>query len=79
MPDDIGRVAASVEIAKQTFKIARQSILVGIGLSTLLMAAFSTGKFTPLTGALIQEVVDVIVIFNALRAHLIKPSAIGQD
>lgn len=72
MLDDIGRVAAAVTIAKRTFKIARQSILVGIGLSIILMAAFATGKFPPLAGAVIQEVVDVVVIFNALRAHMIK-------
>lgn len=69
MPDDLGRVAVATSIAKRTFRIARQSILVGIGLSLLLMAAFATGKFSPLTGAIIQEGVDVIVIINALRAH----------
>ena len=29
-------------------------------------------KFNPLTGAILQEVVDVVVILNALRAHLDK-------
>ncbi len=72
MLDDVSRVAAAVTIAKRTFKIARQSILVGIGLSVILMAAFATGRFTPLAGAIIQEVVDVVVIFYALRAHAIK-------
>ncbi len=71
MLDDLSRVAAALEIAKQTFKIARQSILVGIGLSLGMMAVFATGKFPPLTGAILQEVVDVVVIFNALRAHTI--------
>jgi heavy metal translocating P-type ATPase len=71
MLDDISRVATALTIAKRTFKIARQSILVGIGLSVLLMAVFATGKFPPLAGAIIQEVVDIVVIFNALRAHLI--------
>ncbi|MEO7364443.1 MAG: heavy metal translocating P-type ATPase [Candidatus Saccharimonadales bacterium] len=70
MTDDLGRVATAVSIAQRTFKIARQSILIGIGLSFVLMAAFATGKFSPLTGAILQEVVDVVVIFNALRAHL---------
>ncbi|HMH31040.1 MAG TPA: heavy metal translocating P-type ATPase, partial [Methylomirabilota bacterium] len=74
MLDDLSRVATGVEIAKRTFGIARQSILVGIGLSLILMLVFSTGKFSALSGAIIQEVVDVIVIFNALRAHLINPS-----
>ncbi|GAC1499256.1 MAG: heavy metal translocating P-type ATPase [Candidatus Saccharimonadales bacterium] len=71
MLDDLGRVAAAMDIAKQTFKIAKQSILVGIGLSVALMLIFATGKFPPLAGAIVQEFVDVIVIFNALRAHLI--------
>jgi heavy metal translocating P-type ATPase len=69
MLDDLGKVAQSQEIAKRTFFIAKQSILVGIGLSVALMLIFSTGKFKPIYGAAIQEVVDVIVIFNALRAH----------
>lgn len=69
MPDDLGRVATATAIAKRTFRIARQSILVGIGLSLLLMLVFATGKFSPLAGAIIQEVVDVVVIINALRAH----------
>jgi cation transport ATPase len=33
------------------------------------MAIFSTGKFKPVYGAAIQELVDVTVIINALRAH----------
>lgn len=69
MLDDIGKVADAVAISKRTFKIARQSILGGIGLSVILMLIFATGHFPPLVGALLQELVDVIVIFNALRAH----------
>ncbi len=72
MPDDIGRVAVAFKIAKRTFQIARGSILIGITLSLVLMLIFATGKFPPLAGAIIQEVVDVVVIFNALRAHFIN-------
>ncbi len=72
MTDDLTRVAAAIEIAQKTFKIARQSILVGIGLSLVLMIIFSTGIFMPIYGALLQEVVDVVVIFYALRAHNLK-------
>jgi heavy metal translocating P-type ATPase len=77
MLDDLGHVATGFEIAKRTFAIARQSILIGIGLSVGLMLIFATGKFPPLAGAIVQEVVDVFVIFNALRAHFITPSNIG--
>lgn len=69
MQDSISLVADGLAIAQRTFRIARQSILVGIGLSVVLMLVFATGKFTPLLGAIIQELVDVVVIFNALRAH----------
>ncbi len=69
MLDEVSRVATALEIAKRTFMIARQSILGGIALSVILMFVFATGKFPPLAGAIVQEVVDIIVIFNALRAH----------
>jgi hypothetical protein len=36
------------------------------------MGLFATGKFPPVLGAVLQEVVDIVVIFNALRAHNIK-------
>lgn len=72
MPDDIRFVAVAVGIARRTFSIARQSIVIGIMLSLVLMGIFATGKFPPLLGAILQEVVDVFVIFNALRAHTSK-------
>lgn len=70
MNDNLTYVAESREIARRTFSIAKQSIFIGIGLSVVLMLVFATGKFKPIYGAAIQEVVDIIVIFNALRAHM---------
>lgn len=69
MLDDIERVAKGTEIAKRTFTVAKQSILIGIGLSVVLMGIFATGAFKPIYGALAQEVIDIIVIVAALRAH----------
>jgi P-type E1-E2 ATPase len=69
MMDSISQVATGVRIAKRTFFIAKQSILIGIGMSLVLMLIFSTGYFKPIYGAIVQEFVDVVVIFNALRAH----------
>ncbi len=69
MLDDFSKVAKAREIAKRTFSIAQQSILIGIAMSLVLMLVFATGKFPPVYGALLQELVDVFVIFNALRAH----------
>ncbi len=72
MNDDLSYVAKAINIAKETLSIARQSIFIGIALSIGLMLIFATGKFSPVAGALIQELVDVVVIFNALRAHTDK-------
>jgi heavy metal translocating P-type ATPase len=69
MLDDINKVAKAFSIARRTFSVAKQSILVGIAMSIILMFIYSTGHFSPLSGAIIQELVDVVVIFNALRAH----------
>jgi heavy metal translocating P-type ATPase len=68
MRDDLSRVAAATEISKRSLKIARQSIWIGIIISVALMFIYATGRFSPVSGALIQELVDVVVIFNALRA-----------
>lgn len=72
LQDDISYVARAIAVAQRTLTIAKQSILVGIGISVGLMLIFATGKFSPVLGAILQEVVDVVVIFNALRAHRIK-------
>lgn len=75
MQDDISKVVTALAVAKRTFRIAKQSILIGIVISLGLMIVFASGKFPPLLGAILQEVVDVVVIFNALRAHLGSYSA----
>lgn len=69
MEDDLERAAIATAISKRTLFIAKQSIWIGIVISVGLMAAYSTGRFSPISGALLQELVDVVVIFNALRAH----------
>lgn len=69
MLDDVAHVAKAFEIAQNTFRIAKQAILIGIGMSIILQFVFFTGRFRPVLGAALQEVVDVAVIFIALRAH----------
>lgn len=69
MLDDIYKVYESISIAKRTMSIALQSVWIGIALSIILeiMAAF--GYIPPLLGAGLQELIDILVIFYALRAH----------
>ena len=49
-------------------RIAKQSIYIGMGLSCALMVAALSQDIPPAVGALLQEIVDVAVILNALRA-----------
>lgn len=70
LADDLRLVPAAVEIGRRTVRIARQSLWVGLGLSTVAMAFAAAGKIPPVAGALLQEGVDVAVIVNALRAAL---------
>jgi heavy metal translocating P-type ATPase len=69
MLDDFHKVYEAREIAKYTFKTAKEAILIGIGISIGLMLIFATGKFSPVVGAGIQELIDVIVMIYAYRAH----------
>ncbi|WP_207782090.1 heavy metal translocating P-type ATPase [Phytoactinopolyspora limicola] len=66
--DRLSRLAEAVAIARRTRAIARQSAVVGIGLSVIAMGAAAAGVLTPVVGALVQEAIDVVVILNALRA-----------
>jgi P-type E1-E2 ATPase len=68
LADDLARIPRAVAIAKRSRSIAQQSVVAGIGLSTLGMVAAALGYIPPVTGALIQEAIDVLVILNALRA-----------
>lgn len=64
----LDRVSDAVTIAKRTFGIALQSIIVGIGMSAVAMGFAALGFLPPIAGALTQEIIDVAVILNALRA-----------
>ncbi len=66
--DRIDRVADAVRIGRRSLGIARQSVVFGIGLSVVAMGFAALGYITPVGGALLQEVIDVAVILNALRA-----------
>jgi heavy metal translocating P-type ATPase len=66
--DRLDRVAEAFSIALRTRDIALQSILAGMALSGVAMGFAAVGLLPPIAGALTQEVIDVAVIVNALRA-----------
>jgi len=66
--DRVDRVADAIRISRRAFSIARQSVLLGISASLVAMGFAAFGYLPPVAGALLQEVIDVGVILNALRA-----------
>ena len=66
--DRLDRIVPAIEIAQRSRSIALQSVYAGVGLSILGMIAAALGYITPVQGALLQELIDVAVIVNALRA-----------
>ncbi len=68
LPDRLSPIGEALAIAHRTRGIALQSIVVGLALSALGMAAAAAGYISPVQGALLQEAIDLAVILNALRA-----------
>ena len=66
--DRLDRLIEAVRIARRSRSIAFESIAVGMGLSIVAMLAAAAGFLVPVAGAILQEVIDTIVILNALRA-----------
>lgn len=74
LADDVSRVADALRIARRALRIARQSIWVGLALSGVAIVFATLGFIAPTVGAILQEVIDVAVIVNALRAGASQPA-----
>jgi len=66
--DRLDALAEAMTIARRSRRIALESVLAGLGLSFAAMIVAAFGYLPPVAGALTQEVIDVAVILNALRA-----------
>jgi heavy metal translocating P-type ATPase len=77
--DALSRVSETKAIADRTMRIARQSIRVGLGLSAVAMLVAAFGGLVPIAGAVLQEVIDVAVILNALRTSVPSRSERRRD
>ncbi len=66
--DRLDRLADVVHIARRSHSVALQSVVGGMGLAAVAMVVAAAGLLPPLGGAIVQEVIDVLAIANALRA-----------
>lgn len=77
LADDVWRVPEVLRISDQTMHIARESMWAGMVLSGIAMGFAAAGMIAPAAGAVLQELIDVAVILNALRASKSAREAAG--
>lgn len=65
---DAWLIRDAIHIGRRSYHVALQSIFIGIGLSVIGMLFAFFGFIPPLSGAILQEVIDAVVIINALRS-----------
>ncbi|RQP27049.1 heavy metal translocating P-type ATPase [Burkholderia ubonensis] len=73
--DRLDRLVEALRIARGTRRIALESVVAGMALSTVAMVIAAFGFLPPIAGAVFQEIIDVAVIVNALRALRIRSTS----
>lgn len=70
LDSSLGKVDILFHISKRLRIILLQSAVGGMALSIIGMAFASAGYLPPVTGAILQEVIDIFAVLNALRASV---------
>jgi P-type E1-E2 ATPase len=65
---DLRRVDEFLHVSRRLRRVALQSAVGGIALSLGGMGLAAAGLLPPVAGAVLQEVIDVLAVLNALRA-----------
>jgi heavy metal translocating P-type ATPase len=75
MDSSLEKVDEFMHISKRMRRIALESALGGMAASIVGMLFAAAGFLPPVAGAIVQEVIDIIVVVNALRVA-IRPKAL---
>jgi heavy metal translocating P-type ATPase len=65
--DRLDRLTEGILIARRAKRTAMESVVAGMALSAVAMLAAGGGLLAPVAGAVVQELIDVAAILNALR------------
>jgi heavy metal translocating P-type ATPase len=68
MDNSLRKVDEFMHISRRMRLIAFQSAVGGMALSVIGMVFAATGHLPPVSGAITQEVIDILAVLNALRA-----------
>jgi heavy metal translocating P-type ATPase len=78
MDNSLKKVDEFMHISRRMRFIALQSAVGGMALSVIGMVFAATGHLSPVSGAITQEVIDILAVLNALRAAF-PPKLIHDD
>ncbi|MEO5714974.1 MAG: HAD-IC family P-type ATPase, partial [Luteolibacter sp.] len=78
MDNSLTKVDEFMHISRRMRIIALQSAVGGMALSMIGMIFAASGHLSPVSGAIAQEIIDVLAVLNALRAAL-PPKVIHDD
>ncbi len=70
MDSSLRKIDELIHISRRMRRIALQSAVGGMALSLIGMILAACGYLSPVAGAIVQEVIDVLAVLNALRVAL---------
>ena len=65
MTERLDRLPFAVDLARRTRKTIHQNVIVGVGLTVLMLALAAGGVISPIAGAVVQNVGELFVIVNS--------------
>jgi heavy metal translocating P-type ATPase len=73
MTERLDRLPFAVNLARRTRKTIHRNVIVGVGLTALMLAFAAAGVISPIAGAIVQNIGELFVIVNS-AALLRDPS-----
>ena len=70
MDSSLAKVDEFMHISQRMRRIALESAVGGMAASVVGMLFAAAGYLPPVAGAIVQEVIDVVVVVNALRVAI---------
>ncbi len=70
MDSSLRKIDQLMHIGRRMRRIALQSVLIGMSLSIVGMGFAAAGYLSPVTGAILQEGIDIFAVLNALRTAM---------